>query len=148
MTVSEAAPAQNTERATKPRAKRKAPGPPWRKGQSGNPGGRPKGIAAAAREAIGNDPRKLLEVFLTVAADGKAKPADRLRAAELYLDRAYGRAPAHAPVEGANPLGLGEVEQAIGATLDDLAQKRAAAAARGGEVPAVADRGAARADTA
>jgi hypothetical protein len=60
----------------------------FKPGQSGNPGGREKGIAALARE---HGPAALQ--FLADVVDGKvaAKPAERIQAAQILLDRAYGK---------------------------------------------------------
>ncbi len=107
---------------------RKTPeGRKWQPGQSGNPSGRPKGIAAQARELIGNDPTELLSVFLEIAYDPSAKPADRRAAAESLLDRAFGKAPSYAPVDG-DPLDLLSIDRTIGEIVDELARRREAAA--------------------
>jgi hypothetical protein len=103
---------------------------PWKPGQSGNPAGRPKGIASQARDLIGDDPAQLLDVFLAIARDDDAKPADRIAAAERYLDRAYGKAPAYAPVEGGDPLERNTVEHEIAGLVDELGARREADAAR------------------
>lgn len=58
---------------------------PWVKGQSGNPGGRPKGIAAKAREHTD----KAVQV-LADALDSKDERV-RVTAAEKLLDRGYGK---------------------------------------------------------
>lgn len=57
----------------------------FKPGQSGNPGGRPKGIAAKAREHTDN--------ALTVLVDGMADPDPRVRvsAAKEVLDRGWGK---------------------------------------------------------
>lgn len=102
----------------------------FKPGQSGNPTGRPKGVARQARDLIDNNPGELLEVFLQVAKDEKAKPSDRLQAASLYLDRAYGKAPAYAPVEGADPLDRTAVDAEIQSIVDDLEPRRQAKTAR------------------
>jgi len=54
-------------------------------GQSGNPGGRPKGIAAKARE----HGARALEVLVAALDDVDAKV--RLTAANMVLDRGYGK---------------------------------------------------------
>ncbi len=58
---------------------------PWVKGQSGNPGGRPKGIAAKAREHTD----KALEV-LAEALDDEDRRV-RVTAAKELLDRGWGK---------------------------------------------------------
>jgi hypothetical protein len=61
-------------------------GIPFPKGKSGNPGGRPKGIAAKAREYAD----RALDVIAEALADEDAKV--RLAAAKEVLDRGYGKA--------------------------------------------------------
>lgn len=58
---------------------------PWVKGQSGNPGGRPKGIAAKAREHTD----RALEV-LAEALDDEDRRV-RVTAAKELLDRGWGK---------------------------------------------------------
>ena len=74
-------------------------------GVSGNPNGRPK------KSAIEKDANKnalaliklhtvdAVKTVLSVMENAKTRPADRLRAAELILERAYGKAPATVQVE-------------------------------------------------
>lgn len=57
----------------------------WKPGQSGNPGGRPKGIAAKAREHTD----KALEVLVEGMAD--EDPRVRVSAAKEVLDRGWGK---------------------------------------------------------
>lgn len=65
-----------------------------------NAGGRPRGLAAAARAAIGNDGSTLIDFFMTVLrGDGRALGvrqiplAARLDAARWLADGAYGKPP-------------------------------------------------------
>ena len=69
-------------------------------GQSGNPGGRPRGLAAAARAVVGDDGRELVAFFAAILrGDGKALGVRqvaltaRMDAARWLADRAFGRAP-------------------------------------------------------
>lgn len=111
-------------------ARKNPVGVPFKKGQSGNPGGRPKGVAARARDLVGNDPTRLLEVLLAVAEDETEKASDRVRATQELLDRGWGKSPSYAPVEEGDPLELDAVDRAIHNLMDDLAAKRKAKAAR------------------
>lgn len=66
---------------------------PWKPGQSGNPGGRPKGTRefSEACRAVADNARKVLaEVML----DDKAPASSRVTAATVLIERAYGRPPA------------------------------------------------------
>jgi Family of unknown function (DUF5681) len=82
----------------------------FRPGQSGNPGGRPKGLAKATRELVGEDGMALVELWLEIAMDPLCRAADRLRASELLADRGWGKAPAFQPIEVDNPLGLADLQ--------------------------------------
>jgi hypothetical protein len=59
---------------------------PWAKGQSGNPGGRPKGIARLAREHTD----KALDVLVEALDDDDKRIA--VAAAKELLDRGWGKA--------------------------------------------------------
>lgn len=132
--------ASSVAQKSDPSARRRGPGRPFKPGQSGNPGGRPKGLAAKVREVAPAD--KLAEYYLAIWSLNKTAlrklkidPAEctlqeRNRAAEWLADRGYGKAPAHAPVEGGDPLERGTVERAIDEAVDELAARRAAAAPR------------------
>jgi Family of unknown function (DUF5681) len=56
-------------------------------GQSGNPGGRPKGLSRRGRELVGDDGEVIAEYMLSVMHDEKARTADRLEAAKWLADR-------------------------------------------------------------
>ena len=65
----------------------------WRKGQSGNPGGRPKAIvevAAAARERT----VAAIDVLTEIMRDVEATSSARVSAAVALLERGWGKAPA------------------------------------------------------
>ena len=61
-------------------------------GQSGNPGGRPKGLSRRVRELVGEDGQVIAEFMLGVMNDESARNADRIEAAKWLADRAFGRA--------------------------------------------------------
>jgi hypothetical protein len=82
----------------------------FRPGQSGNPGGRPKGLAKATRELVGEDGMALVELMLAMAMDPMRRDADRIRAVEWLADRGWGKAAAFQPVEEDDPLGLAALE--------------------------------------
>lgn len=89
---------------------------------SPNPGGRPKGVAARAREVADLD--TLLGVLFGIATDSSARNSDRLAACRELLDRAYGRSPAYAPLESSDPLELNELDQAIADIAAQLVGRR------------------------
>ncbi len=91
-------------------------------GQSGNPSGRPKGIASVVRDKT--DPNALVDVLLDVANDPRAKASERIAAVRELLDRGYGKAPAFAAIEGNDPLELSAIAQEIQGIADELAARR------------------------
>jgi hypothetical protein len=71
----------------------------WQKGQSGNPGGRPREIGelrALARKRT----KDALDTLAAVMADPKAPPAARVAAAVAILDRGHGRPAQTTVLEG------------------------------------------------
>ena len=61
-------------------------------GQSGNPGGRPKGLARRVRELVGHDGSAIVEYMFAVLSDESERTADRMEAARWLADRGFGRA--------------------------------------------------------
>jgi hypothetical protein len=61
-------------------------------GQSGNPGGRPKGLSRRVRELVGDDGQAIAQYMFTVLRDETQRTPDRMEAAKWLADRAFGRA--------------------------------------------------------
>lgn len=118
-------------------------------GRSGNPGGRPKGMARLARELTGGDGESILRFYAAAMAGKMTNPehdstrpasADnpefvvvsergRLEAAKLLAERGYGKAPQFVPIEEGDPLGFQdevarEAAAAFDNRLDELAERR------------------------
>ena len=68
-------------------------------GASGNPGGRPHGLARAARAAVGDDGHRIIEFWLNVMDDDTASTRDRLEASRLLADRGWGKVTTQAPLD-------------------------------------------------
>lgn len=64
----------------------------FRKGQSGNPGGRPKEVAHV-RELARQHTTLAIETLVTIAKNKSEDGRARVAAANSLLDRAYGKAP-------------------------------------------------------
>ena len=62
----------------------------WAKGQSGNPGGRPR-IIEAVRDIARESTTLAIETLRTIAADTGAPHAARVSAATALLDRGWGK---------------------------------------------------------
>lgn len=96
----------------------------FRKGQSGNPGGRPKGLARITRELLGDDGEAAVR-FLAAVMDGGPLPdgavpsvSERITAAKLLIERGWGKAPEFAPVEDRDPLDLLDGDEDLAASFD------------------------------
>jgi hypothetical protein len=81
-------------------------------GRSGNPGGRPKGLAKATRELVGEDGLALVQLWWDIARDETRRDSDRLEASRLLADRGWGKAPTFAAIEEDDPLDLADAEKA------------------------------------
>jgi hypothetical protein len=83
----------------------------WSKGVSGNPGGRPQGLARATRELVGEDGKALVQLWWSIARDTMQRTSDRLEASKLLADRGWGRAASFEAQQG-DPFDLEVMEQA------------------------------------
>ena len=113
--------AENNHETTRPGG---ITGNGFKPGQSGNPGGRPKGIARAFRDTMGS-PEEAARGLLEIARTAK-RPADRIAAWRELLDRGYGKAPAFAVMEAEDPLELSDIAREIQGIADELAARREA----------------------
>ena len=116
-------PAENNHETTRPGG---ITGNGFKPGQSGNPGGRPKGLAKTVRDACGGSPLRLAHVLLEIAEDPKAHNRDRVAATRELLDRGWGKAPAYASVQMDDPLELSDIAREIQTIADELAARREA----------------------
>jgi hypothetical protein len=69
-------------------------GRPFQKGQSGNPGGRPKEIAEVKELARAHMPAAI-EALVSIMKNTKSSDAARVSAATALLDRGYGKPQQH-----------------------------------------------------
>jgi hypothetical protein len=60
-------------------------------GTSGNPGGRPRGLARTVRELVGDDGDTIVAFWLEVMNDPTARTSDRLEASKLLAERGWGK---------------------------------------------------------
>jgi Family of unknown function (DUF5681) len=74
-------------------------GKPFKKGQSGNPGGRPK-VVAEVKELARAHTGEAIETLVSIMTNPKCAPAARVSAANALLDRGYGKPPQHITGEG------------------------------------------------
>ena len=69
-------------------------GKPFKKGQSGNPGGRPK-VIAEVKELAKEHTVEAIQTLVSIMTNPKFAPAARVTAANALLDRGYGRPAQH-----------------------------------------------------
>lgn len=72
----------------------------FKKGQTGNPGGKPK-VDVGLKEAAKSHTMRALETLVDIMENGK-RDSDRLAAASIILDRGHGKATQHVDVSGDN----------------------------------------------
>lgn len=138
----EPVPAENRPETAGARPGEPGAGKPFEKGKSGNPGGRPKGLARKVRETLGDDDGAALAGFwsavlsgelrtvrtkVETAADGQTTTrqetvyeeiavSDRIAVSKLLAERGWGKPPQFVPIDDVDPLGFSEREQ------DELAE--------------------------
>ena len=97
-------------------------------GQSGNPGGRPKGLAKSVRDAFSGDPLELVNRWRAIAAGevAGARIADQLRAGELLAAYGWGKPAATVAPESYDPLEVDALTAEARAIAEELASSRAA----------------------
>lgn len=64
----------------------------FQKGQSGNPGGRPK-LDPKIKKALVKATPMAIEALVSILKDATAKHADKVKAAEIILDKVLGKNP-------------------------------------------------------
>jgi hypothetical protein len=69
-------------------------GRPFKKGESGNPGGRPK-VVAEVKELARRHTTDAIQTLVSIMKDPSSAPAARVSAANALLDRGYGKPPQH-----------------------------------------------------
>ena len=91
----------------------------FRPGQSGNPGGRPKGVARTVREQAGGDPAIFVGELINIALNEKVA-RDRTRALELLLAYGWGKPAATNAPEGYDVLEADELTRDMQTLMDKI----------------------------
>jgi Family of unknown function (DUF5681) len=78
----------------------------WQPGQSGNPGGRPKGLGKLLRQKYGEDGQTIIEELHKLAFGKKVPHQVKLHALTELLDRGWGKTPQGIVGDAEQPLAL------------------------------------------
>lgn len=116
----------------------------WQKGQTGNPGGRPKGVASAIRDERTRrnlSQEDIAGMLFDSLEDARLKPMERLAIVREIWDREHGKAPTHEAIAGGDPLELSAITETVKAIADELAARRDAREAPTGDASPVASSG-------
>jgi hypothetical protein len=100
---------------------------PWKPGQSGNPSGRPKGVASAIREERerrGLSQEDVAAYLFDRLAEDRLKPLELLAYVKEIWDREHGKAPSHEAITGGDPLELDGIAREIQGIADELRARR------------------------
>lgn len=94
--------------------KRRGPGRPFRPGQSGNPGGRPK-MSDDVREMLKAATPKAVKLLVSVMDDDGQKAALRMDAAKTIIERVYGKPlqPIDSTISGGLDVGLSDADRQL-----------------------------------
>jgi len=114
-----------------PPAKLRVVGKPFEKGTSGNPAGRPRGLARRTREIVGGDGDKIAQFWLDIMTNEAETTGDRLAASKLLAERGWGKPAGFQLSEDEDPLGLQEDIDALAGKFDAEIARLAAAANQG-----------------
>ena len=77
---------------SEPTDKKEKPAHLYKPGQSGNPGGRPRGLMEHVRRQT-KDGREIIAILLDILRNKKSAPEHRIQAARELLNRGFGRVP-------------------------------------------------------
>jgi hypothetical protein len=91
----------------------------FKKGETGNPGGRPKTVPEV-RELARTYTVQAIETLVEIMQDTSANPGSRVAAANNLLDRGHGKAPQTFEATNYDQMTDAELERRIAEALDGL----------------------------